>query len=43
LVIQQAALAWIDGEGNAPGEQEVLEKMVVRSMFGIVNAGRNAV
>ena len=30
-------------QGQAPGEQEVLEKLVVRSMFGIVNAGRNAV
>ena len=43
LVIQQAALQWIDGQGQAPAEREVLEKLVVRTMFGIVNAGRNAV
>ncbi|MCH1582676.1 MAG: phosphoenolpyruvate carboxylase [Flavobacteriales bacterium] len=43
LVIQQAALQWIDGQGQAPAEKEVLEKLVVRTMFGIVNAGRNAV
>ena len=43
LVIQQAALQWIDGQGDAPAPPEVLEKLVVRSMFGIVNAGRNAV
>ncbi len=43
LVIQQAALQWLDGQGEAPAEKEVLEKLVVRTMFGIVNAGRNAV
>lgn len=43
LVLQQAALQWIDGQGRAPATPEVLEKLVVRSMFGIVNAGRNAV
>jgi len=43
LVIQQAALQWIDGQGQAPADAEVLQKLVVRSMFGIVNAGRNAV
>ena len=43
LVIQQAALQWIDGQGSAPAAPEVLQKLVVRSMFGIVNAGRNAV
>lgn len=43
LVIQQAALQWVDGQGQAPAEKEVLEKLVVRTMFGIVNAGRNAV
>ena len=43
LVIQQAALQWIDGQGDAPAPPEVLEKLVVRSMFGIVKAGRNAV
>ncbi len=43
LVIQQAALQWLDGQGHPPAEKEVLEKLVVRTMFGIVNAGRNAV
>jgi phosphoenolpyruvate carboxylase len=43
LVIQQAALQWLDGQGEAPAERPVLEKLVVRTMFGIINAGRNAV
>ena len=43
LVIQQAALQWLDGQGEAPTERAVLEKLVVRTMFGIINAGRNAV
>jgi phosphoenolpyruvate carboxylase len=43
LVIQQAALQWIDGQGTPPAASETLQKLVVRSMFGIVNAGRNAV
>ena len=43
LVIQQAALQWLDGQGESPAPKEVLEKLVVRTMFGIVNAGRNAV
>ena len=43
LVIQQAALQWLDGQGEAPGPKEALEKLIVRTMFGIVNAGRNAV
>ena len=43
LVIQQAALQWLDGQGTPPAEPAVLEKLVVRTMFGIVNAGRNAV
>lgn len=43
LVIQQAALQWIDGQGEPGMPEDVLKKLVVRSMFGIVNAGRNAV
>lgn len=43
LVIQQAALQWLDGQGTPPADRAVLEKLVVRTMFGIVNAGRNAV
>ena len=43
LVIQQAALQWLDGQGQSPAEAAVLEKLVVRTMFGIINAGRNAV
>ena len=43
LVIQQAALQWLDGQGKPPAERAVLEKLVVRTMFGIINAGRNAV
>lgn len=43
LVIQQAALQWLDGQGTPPAERSVLEKLVVRTMFGIINAGRNAV
>ena len=43
LVIQQAALQWLDGQGQSPAEVAVLEKLVVRTMFGIINAGRNAV
>ena len=43
LVIQQAALQWLDDQGNAPADRNVLEKLVVRTMFGIINAGRNAV
>ena len=43
LVIQQAALQWLDGQGNPPADRAVLEKLVVRTMFGIINAGRNAV
>mgnify|MGYP003779987067 CR=1 FL=1 len=43
LVIQQAGLQWLDGQGDAPAPKEALEKLVVRTMFGIVNAGRNAV
>ena len=43
LVIQQAALQWLDGQGTPPADRAVLEKLVVRTMFGIINAGRNAV
>ena len=43
LVIQQAALQWLDDQGDAPAERRVLEKLIVRTMFGIINAGRNAV
>ena len=43
LVIQQAALQWLDNQGNAPADRSVLEKLIVRTMFGIINAGRNAV
>ena len=43
LVIQQAALQWLDGQGTPPADRAVLEKLIVRTMFGIVNAGRNAV
>jgi len=43
LVIQQAALQWLDGQGASPAAGPVLEKLVVRTMFGIINAGRNAV
>jgi phosphoenolpyruvate carboxylase len=43
LVIQQAGLQWLDGQGDAPAPKAALEKLVVRTMFGIVNAGRNAV
>ena len=43
LVIQQAALQWLDDQGNPPADRSVLEKLIVRTMFGIINAGRNAV
>jgi phosphoenolpyruvate carboxylase len=43
LVIQQAALQWLDDQGDAPADRSVLEKLIVRTMFGIINAGRNAV
>lgn len=43
LVIQQAGLQWLDGQGDAPASKAALEKLIVRTMFGIVNAGRNAV
>ena len=43
LVIQQAALQWLDNQGDAPADRSVLEKLIVRTMFGIINAGRNAV
>ena len=43
LVIQQSGLQWLDGQGDAPASKAALEKLIVRTMFGIVNAGRNAV
>ena len=43
LVIEQAALQWLCGQGDSPAPEEVLDKLVVRTMVGIVNAGRNAV
>lgn len=46
LVIQHFALAELDrmagGEGGT-WDQEILKRLVIRSMYGIVNASRNAV
>jgi len=44
LVIQHFALGEIEGsKGNGDWDDEVLKRLVVRSMFGIINASRNAV
>lgn len=44
LVIQHFALGEIDrSQGKGDWDDEVLKRLVVRSMFGIINASRNAV
>jgi phosphoenolpyruvate carboxylase len=44
LVIQHFALGQLArGEGASDWDGEVLKRLVVRSMFGIINASRNAV
>tara|TARA_B100000767_G_scaffold61910_1_gene57779 strand:- start:2781 stop:5336 length:2556 start_codon:yes stop_codon:yes gene_type:complete len=44
LVIQHFALGEIEkSNGEGEWDQEVLKRLVVRSMFGIINASRNAV
>jgi phosphoenolpyruvate carboxylase len=44
LVIQHFALGEIEkSTGEGEWDQEVLKRLVVRSMFGIINASRNAV
>jgi phosphoenolpyruvate carboxylase len=44
LVIQHFALGEIErARGTSEWDEEVLKRLVVRSMFGIINASRNAV
>ena len=44
LVIQHFALGEIErAHGTGEWDEEVLKRLVVRSMFGIINASRNAV
>ena len=42
IAIQQYALQQLQTEKLSPEEAEVYQKMVLRSMFGIINAARNA-
>jgi phosphoenolpyruvate carboxylase len=42
LTIQQYALHHLHAEETAPEMKEVYEKLVTRSMFGIINAARNS-
>ena len=44
LVIQHFALGEIKkGQSDGGWDQDVLKRLVIRSMFGIINASRNAV
>lgn len=43
LTVQQAALADVrDGQDDIPGGQESARALVLRTMYGIINAGRNS-
>lgn len=42
LTIQQYALHQVNNDSGKGPEKEVYEKLITRSMFGIINAGRNS-
>jgi phosphoenolpyruvate carboxylase len=42
LTIQQYALCKIQEEGLSAAEKEDYEKLLTRTMFGIINASRNS-
>ncbi len=42
IAIQQFSLQKLQGEGLRPEEAETYRKLVLRAMFGIINAARNA-
>jgi phosphoenolpyruvate carboxylase len=42
IAIQQYALQQLDSEQLSAADAEIYRKMVLRSMFGIINAARNA-
>ena len=43
LIIQHSCLQWINGIGLPPTDRSTIEKLLIRTMFGIINAGRNTV
>lgn len=43
LVIQHSCLQWLNGIGSPPADRSTIEKLLIRTMFGIINAGRNTV
>ena len=43
LVIQHSCLQWLNGIGSPPADKSTIEKLLIRTMFGIINAGRNTV
>lgn len=43
LTIQQYALQLLQDKSITADQQAVIEKLITRSMFGIINAARNAV